>query len=316
MLERPRVPLDAQLEAAPSPAGLELQRFSFAAARDVRVPGILLKPASRNGKLAAVIALHGTGGNKEGQFPLLERLARRGFLAIAVDGRYHGARSMSGKGSGDYVAAMLRVYRGAREYPFLYDTVWDIMRLIDWIGTRPDADSARIGMIGFSKGGMETYLTAAVDERVAAAVPCIGVQSFRWAIQNDAWQSRVGTFQAALDAAARDGGVPVDAAIVRRFYDRVAPGVYGEFDGPAMLPLIAPRPLLAINGEADARAPLPGLMDCVNAAKAAYEKQNAADRFRFVLQPKTGHRVNPESLTIAVEWFERWLGRPVTSGSA
>ena len=67
---------------------------------------------------------------------------------------------------------------------------------------------------------METYLAAAVDKRIRAAVPCIGVQSFRWAVEHDAWQSRVGTFQAAMNGAAKDSEVAqVDAAFVRSHFD-------------------------------------------------------------------------------------------------
>ena len=47
--------------------------------------------------------------------------------------------------------------------------------------------------MGISKGGMETYLASAVDPRIAVAVPVIGAQSFRWALDHDAWQGRVGT---------------------------------------------------------------------------------------------------------------------------
>ena len=64
-----------------------------------------------------------------------------------------------------------------------------------------DVDRARIGIYGTSKGGMEVYLAAAVDPRIAAAVPCIGLQSFRWALDNDSWQSRAGTFQVASSEA-------------------------------------------------------------------------------------------------------------------
>ena len=49
---------------------------------------------------------------------------------------------------------------------------------------------------------LETYLAAAVDPRIAEAVPVIGAQSFGWALANDAWPSRVGTFQRAVDGAA------------------------------------------------------------------------------------------------------------------
>ena len=63
----------------------------------------------------------------------------------------------------------------------------------------------------------------------------------------------------------------VDAAFMRKFYDRVAPGVRAEFDGPAMLPLIAPRPLLVINGDSDPRTPVAGVRESVAAARAGIQ---------------------------------------------
>ncbi|HET8547795.1 MAG TPA: alpha/beta fold hydrolase, partial [Bryobacteraceae bacterium] len=227
LIDRPRVPL-----AADSARRGEVEHFTYASEANQRVPGILVKSAA--GRLPAVIVLHGTGGTKEGQTRILRQLAARGFLAVAIDGRYHGERSKAGKGSADYVEAILRAYRTGKEHPFLYDTVWDVMRLIDYLETRPDVDASRIGVIGFSKGGMETYLAAAADPRIRVAIPCIGVQSFRWALEHNAWQSRASTFQAAVTAAARDAGLSeADAALVRRFYDCVAPGIYSDFDGPS-----------------------------------------------------------------------------------
>ncbi|MBM3725219.1 MAG: alpha/beta hydrolase [Acidobacteria bacterium] len=308
LIDRPRVPLSPAERKVEGAGSLERLHFSFGSDGSQRVPGLLVKPHRSGQRLPAVVVLHGTGGNKEGQVPLLERLAGRGFAAIAIDGRYHGERTRSGRGSGEYVDAILRAWRGSGEKPFLYDTVWDILRLLDYLATRPDIDSRRIGMTGFSKGGMELYLAAAADERIAAVIPCIGVQSFRWALDHNAWQSRVGTFQAAVDHAARDAGRSVDSAFLRTFYDKVAPGVYGEFDGPAMLPLIAPRPLLVINGDSDARTPLPGLRECLDAAGRAYATLGAGEKFSSILQPRTGHRVNAESLDQAIAWFERWLG--------
>jgi len=118
----------------------------------------------------------------------------------------------------------------------------------------------------------------------------------------------VGTFQAAVDAAAYDAGKPaVDAAFLRHFYDKVAPGIYGDYDCPRMLPLIAPRPLLAINGDLDARTPLPGLRECLAAAERAYAETGQRDRLRAIIQPNTGHKVNPDSLDAAMAWFARWL---------
>ena len=93
---------------------------------------------------------------------------------------------------------------------------------------------------------METYLAAAADPRIAVAIPCISVQSFRWALENNAWQARVGTIQFAVEAAARGEHATLNPQFVRTFYDRVVPGIYSEFDGPAMLPLIAPRPRIHV----------------------------------------------------------------------
>jgi dienelactone hydrolase len=305
MIDRPRVASAVEVTPMAEGGNLEQFHFTYAADSSQRVPGILVRPVQER-KLPVVIVLHGTGGNKEGEVPLLKRLAARGMIAVAIDGRYHGERSKAGTGSADYNDAILRTYRTGREHPFLYDTVWDVMRLIDYLETREDVDAQRIGMIGFSKGGMETYLAAAVDPRIRVAVPCIGVQSFRWAIENDAWQSRAGTFQAALNGAAKDAGAAVGPVFLRQFYDRVAPGIYGEFDGPAMLPLIAPRALLTINGGSDARTPRAGLMECITAAKKAYA--GAAERFQFVIEEGVGHQVTPEALDTAVAWLERWLG--------
>jgi hypothetical protein len=133
------------------------------------------------------------------------------------------------------------------------------------------------------------------------------VQSFRWALDNNSWQSRVGTFQPAIDAAAKDAGATVDAAFVRAFYDRVAPGIYSRFDGPAMLPLIAPRPVLSINGDSDPRTPRPGLMETIAAGEKAYAAAGVPDHLVLHLQENTAHQVRPPALALAVDWFVRWL---------
>jgi dienelactone hydrolase len=308
VIDRPRVPLDAVARARPEADGLVTEDISFAPEAGDRVPTLLVRRPSGSARQPVVIVLHGTGGSKEGMASRLRELAGRGFVAVAIDGRYHGARAVKGSaGMSPYLEAILRTYRTGRERPFLYDTVWDVMRLIDYLVTRPDVDPARIGLTGISKGGMETYLTAAVDPRVAVAVPMIGVQSFRWALDHGAWDSRAWTLREAIDAAAKESGMGVGVPFMRRFYDKVAPGVYGDFDGPAMLPLIAPRPLLVINGDSDPRTPIGGVRECVEAARIAYAAQGAAERLVLHLQPDTGHQVTAEADRAALAWFERWL---------
>jgi dienelactone hydrolase len=314
LIDRPRVPPDVQIAdlATTRPvAGVHEYAISFAAEAGSRVPAILVENESPAGPRPVVIALHGTGGNKMDMLPLLEKLAQHGFIGVAIDGPYHGARSKTGKGSADYQDAILRAWHDQHEHPFFYDTVWDVMRLIDYLQSRPDVNPSRIGLYGVSKGGIETYLTAAVDRRVTCCVPCIGLESFKWAEDNDSWHSRIGTIQNAFDAAAKESGVASPGAdFVHQFYSRVAPGIDGEFDGPSMAPLIAPRPMMTINGDSDPRTPLPGLKLCTDAAGAAYHAAGKDDRFLIRIREKTGHKVNLDSQAAAIDWFTKWLNPP------
>lgn len=299
--------LSPQVESVPTTNGIAQFHFTFMSDAQNRVPGVLLVSTNFSGRRPVVIALHGTGGSTANMMALCRKLAERGFIAVAIDARYHGDRK-SAKGQNDYHDAIVRAWRGGGEHPFYYDTVWDVMRLVDYLQTRDDVDPARIGLIGISKGGIESYLAAAADPRIAVAVPCIGVQSFRWALNNNRWQGRIATIQPAFDAAAKDSGVTKpDAKFVKSFYARVVPGIAGEFDGPKMLPFIAPRPLLIINGDSDEHTPLPGVAESVAAAKQAYVAAGVENNFVFILQKKTAHAVKPESERAAIEWFVKWL---------
>jgi len=312
VIDRPRVALAPELTKIPAVEGFEKLHLWFSSEATERVPGYLLLPdaAKYKGRRPVVIALHGTGGNKDsGQIAeIVLRAARAGFIGVAIDGRFHGERTRAGSGSVEYNEAIARAFKGRQGHPLYYDTTWDVMRLIDYLATRKDVDPARIGLTGISKGGIEAYLTTASDPRVAAAVPFIGVQSFKWALENGQWRARVATFQSAFDASAREAGKPGDNAdFVREFYARVLPGIDGRFDGPAMLPLIAPRPLLVINADSDANTPIAGVRLSVESARPAYAAANASERLQLIVEENTPHRVNPEAIDAAMAWFVRWL---------
>lgn len=309
LINRPKVSLAPSLAKVTVEKGYSEELLSFASERNENVPLLILKKGQRRERQAVVIALHGTGGSKEGMRTLLKTYADHGFLAVAMDARHHGERATPIPGlPNSYQSAMLRAYRTGQGHPYLYDTVWDVLRLLDYLSTRADVDPARIGLIGNSKGGTEAYLAAAADERIAVVVPLIGVQSFGWSLRHAAgWEARTWTLRDAVEAAASDAREIVNAAFVRKFYDRIAPGLVDKFDGPAMLPLIAPRPLLVVNGDSDPRSPLGGVREAVASVERAYAATGSRERFAFLLEVDAAHEVTPEAREAALQWFVRWL---------
>lgn len=276
-----------------------------------RLPVLLVRPVKPGWKYPAVVVLHGTGGNKESQRGLCLELAKKGIIGIAIDARYHGARSEGEKGAARYVQAITEAWKAdaaEMEHPFYYDTVWDLWRLADYLETREDVDPKRLGMIGFSMGGIQTWLAASVDERYKVCVPAIGVQSFKWSLDNDQWQGRANTIKAAHVTAAKDlGEAEVNQKVCRILWGKVIPGILEQFDCPSMLRMFAGRPLLIPNGDQDPNCPIEGAKIAFASAEAAYKAAGCPEKLKIMVAEGVGHKVTPEQQAAAMEWFERWL---------
>ncbi|KAK3212954.1 hypothetical protein Dsin_017660 [Dipteronia sinensis] len=157
---------------------------------------ILSLKGSEDQKRPAVVFLHSTHKCKEWLRPLLEAYASRGYIAIAIDSRYHGERANS---KTTYRDALVSSWKNGDTMPFLFDTAWDLVKLADYLTHREDIDPKRIGITGESLGGMHAWFAAAADTRYAVVVPIIGVQGFRWAIDNDKWQGRVDSIKVVFE---------------------------------------------------------------------------------------------------------------------
>ena len=112
-LDRPRVAADRNVVETKSDGGFVTECFTIATEKKAsgqieRMPVLLVKPEKPEGRLAAVVVLHGTGGNKEGQRGWCQNLAKQGIIGIAIDARYHGDRAEGKKGAARYNEAMQR----------------------------------------------------------------------------------------------------------------------------------------------------------------------------------------------------------------
>jgi len=303
-LVRPKAArLEAMVEPLSSTGDLIREKVIFQSEPGQRVAMLVVRPKDGSRRRPAVLALHGTRGKKEGMESWLTALAGRGFVACATDARWHGELAQ-----GDYEDAIIRAYQTGKGRPWLYETVTDTIRALDYLQTRPDVDGERIGMIGISMGGMNTWLTAAADPRVKVAVPCIGVTSFGYQLDRSQHGPRCATLPRFHQVVAKSLGEPtVTARVAREAWAKVLPGIADRFDCPRMLEAIAPRPLLILNGEDDDRCPLEGVRKCYAAAETAYTRAGAADRLKLIVAPDTGHRVTDEQQAAALDWFVRWL---------
>ena len=113
IIDHPRVALVPDVGEWRATNDLAQVHFSFASDAQNRVPGILFKSPDSKGRRPVVIVLHGTGGSKEGMTPLCRKLVASGFIAVAIDGRYHGERK-TGKGTDDYNAAIVKAWHGSK----------------------------------------------------------------------------------------------------------------------------------------------------------------------------------------------------------
>lgn len=112
------------------------------------------------------------------QIPL-QNLVKKGFIVLAFDPVSQGERLQYF----DKAENKSRIGSSTKEhsYPapqsFLIGQsvaryfVWDGIRGIDYLVSRPEVDAARIGVHGLSGGGTQTAYIAALDDRVAAAAP-------------------------------------------------------------------------------------------------------------------------------------------------
>ena len=120
--------------------------------------------------------------------------------------------------------------------------VWDVMRAIDWIGTRPELDASRVGCLGISGGGTCTQFSAALDLRIKAAFVSGYLNTFRDSIMS-----------------------------VSHCIDNYVPGILNWAENYDVAGLIAPRPFFSEGGNHDPIFPVNATRESFARLQKVYE---------------------------------------------
>ncbi len=147
LLRFPRAPVPPDLEAKVLAEIPGLEEIALRTSDGLSLRGWFAPGARR----AAVILVHGGGGNRLQMLPEIRVLSRHDYGILAYDSR------ASGESDGDVVTW------GDREQR-------DLMAAIDYVSARPEIDPARIAVLGFSIGGSTVAMTAARDRRPRAVI--------------------------------------------------------------------------------------------------------------------------------------------------
>jgi cephalosporin-C deacetylase-like acetyl esterase len=241
-----------------------------------RYPGILLQSG------------HVQEGKPEAQ-RVAANLAVKGFVVLAFDPIGQGEReqafdrqldgSVAGWGSMEHMQAAaqsLLIGEGVARY-----FIWDAMRSLDYLISRPEVDATRIGAVGCSGGGALTTYLGALDSRVKAVASACSTNSFRVMFARPFPQ---GEFHAEMGL----------------------PGFLSQgLDTADLVELAAPKPWIILATEGDFFTP-DGAKIVYEEARRWYSLYDAEAKVRFFVGP------GPHGLPLATretiyEWMIRWL---------
>ena len=189
---------------------------------------------------------------------------------------------------------------------------WSIHRVVDYLVTRPDIDAKKVIVFGHSRLGKTALLAAAMDDRIAMAIPsqagCGGTAPSRGTVGESV--ERINTaFPHWFNAE------------FKKFNKEPA---RLPFDQHSLLAVVAPRPVLFSNAVEDSWANPDGQFEVLKAAEPVY-KLLGATGLESPKKPKVGtlsagtlgyfiragkHSTTSEDWKAFLDFADRHLGKP------
>ena len=179
------VPLEARVVREWDRDDTLRQKVVFRGAQGFLVPGYIEFPKEGQKPFPLVLLLHGWSGSKENWYEddniisggiMRKALLEAGYAVLALDAATHGERSseidyLGVNAFDDPKAPAKRNFFTFAEITI--QTVKDYRRALDYAAQRGDVDMGRIGMVGYSMGGMDAFCLLSVEPRIRTAVACV-----------------------------------------------------------------------------------------------------------------------------------------------
>lgn len=153
--------------------------------KPTRIWGYLAIPEKREGKLPAMVLVHGGGGTAFREWADLWQ--KRGYVALAMDLGGNGpGRKRLPDGGPNQTDKEKFLHKGELRDFWTYHAVAAVIRGVSLLASLPEVDADRIGITGISWGGYLTSLVAGLDDRLKVAVPVYGCGFIH---ENSAWNN-------------------------------------------------------------------------------------------------------------------------------
>jgi len=257
-----RTPLNARVTGTNQREGYSVENVIFESEPGFFVTGNLYLPSS-SGPHPGVLLPCGHSGNGKAAAPYQRAsilLAQNGFVVFCWDPIGQGERNqlLDSDGKGIYPSTTEHMITGVA--PVLLGRnlitymIWDGMRAIDFLQSRPEVDRERIGCTGISGGGNLTAFLMALDDRIDAAAPGCFVSTHR-----------------------RKNESPGPGDAEQNVFGQIRDG----FDHADFLFAHAPKPALILAATHDF-VPIEGTWEAFREAKRFYSRFGDSDRIDIV----------------------------------
>ena len=279
-------PITAHTVATEERDGYILEKLTLDLNGVEDVPAFFARPKELHAKAPTILYNHAHGGAynigkdefTEGRKALqkptyAKELTDRGYCGLCIDTWLFGERR--GRTETELFKQML--WHGQVLWGMM---VYDSLRAVDYLCSRPEVDTDRLGTLGISMGSTMAWWTAALDTRIKVTVDLCCLTDFHTLI----------------DSRGLDGhGI---------YY--YVPSLLKHFTAAQINALIAPRPHLGLAGNYDKLTPPAGLDRIDRELQEAYGSVDAANHWKL-LRYETGHFETAAMRAAVLDFLARFL---------